>query len=241
VRRIIWMLAAVGALAAVACGSGNEGSAARAVCEGKEPGTTCNDGLCFNGAASGACDVHGECRTDPAQTGDCVVFLTSGNHRGNLGGLKGADAICQRYADAAGRRGTFKAWLSDSKESAAKRLTHSIVPYIDTRGRVIAADWKDLTDGALQRPLTVDETGKDWDADAGHCDDFLIELFGTGVWTSTTTGGDAQDLGWTCKDWTSDAADATGAEGRYCSADAWTGLNLGGGCSAELSLYCVQQ
>jgi hypothetical protein len=39
------------------------------------------------------------------------VFLTSGTYSGNLGGISGAHAICQRHADAAGLPGKYKAWI----------------------------------------------------------------------------------------------------------------------------------
>jgi hypothetical protein len=207
-----------------------------------EPGDTCNDGLCFNGAANGVCDQNGECRTEPSTSGDCVVFLTSDEHDGNLGGLEGADAICQGKAQAAGLTGTFKAWLSDSSETAADRLTHSSVSYIDTRGQVIANDWEDLVDGSVQRPITVDESGFDWDADAKHCGAFILLA---NVWTGTAINGDRKAP--FCSDWTdnSDVEAGTGHIGFYCyGSEAWTDESVGDtakGCSAEVSLYCFQQ
>jgi Protein of unknown function (DUF1554) len=61
----------------------------------------------------------------------CAVFVTSTTHTGNLGGLDGADAICQARAESlnsAAPAGTYKAWLSTAAESAAARLTHATVP-----------------------------------------------------------------------------------------------------------------
>ena len=219
----------------VGCGGGAGGEAPLCL----EPGDTCNDGLCFNGAANGVCDQDLECRTDPSTTGDCVVFITSDEHDGNLGGLEGADAICQERAHAAGLPGTFKAWLSDSTVSAAERLTHSAVAYIDTRGQLVADDWADLTDGSLERALTIDEVAYDWDTDAGHCG---VSIYFARTWTASTIGGASH--GPFCDDWT-DAGDATGATGYYCYAsEAWTDATLSedtAGCSAPLSLYCLQQ
>jgi len=48
-----------------------------------------------------------------------IVFATSTLQNGNLGGLAGADQICQEHADAAGLLGSFKAWLSDSRPPPA--------------------------------------------------------------------------------------------------------------------------
>ena len=234
-RNTIWILMAA-ALLAVGCGAKSE----PAQCV--EPGDSCNDGLCFNGAANGVCDQNLECRTEPSTSGDCVVFLTSDEHDGNLGGLEGADAICQGRAQAAGLKGTFKAWLSDSSASAAERLTHSSVAYIDTRGQVIANDWEDLTDGSLQRAITVDETGYDWDSDAKHCGAFIVLA---NVWTGTAINGSSKPP--FCSDWTdnSDLATDFGHIGFYCyPSEAWTDESVGDtskSCSAEVSLYCFQQ
>ena len=50
----------------------------------------------------------------------CAVFVTSTTHTGNLGGLDGADAICQARAESGpAAPGTYKAWLSTAAESAA--------------------------------------------------------------------------------------------------------------------------
>lgn len=171
-----------------------------------------------------------------------MVFLTSDEHTGNMGGLAGADAICQARARSAGLQGTFKAWLSDSNTSAAERLTHSAVPYIDTRAQLIANDWDDLTDGSLQRAITVDQTAYDWDSDGGHCG--AIILFAT-VWTATTIDGSSKPP--FCSDWTSNADIEvdSGHVGRYCyPSEAWTDgavVDTRKGCSASTSLYCFQQ
>ena len=226
------------ALFSIGCSSGGEGEAPQC----REPGDTCNDGLCYNGAANGVCDRDLECRTEPSTTGDCLVFLTSDEHTGNMGGLGGADAICQARARSAGLQGTFKAWLSDSTTSAADRLTHSAVPYIDTRGQLIASDWDDLTDGSLQRAITVDQTAYDWDGDGKRCGAFI--LFAT-VWTATAIDGSAKPP--FCSDWTSNADIEvdSGHVGRYCYAsEAWTDGAISDtrkGCSASTSLYCFQQ
>jgi hypothetical protein len=49
---------------------------------------------------------------------DLKVFVTSTTYNGNLGGLAGADAICQARANAGGLSGTYKAWLSTSTTDA---------------------------------------------------------------------------------------------------------------------------
>lgn len=50
------------------------------------------------------------------------VFITQNLYTGNLGGLDGADKICQKEAEALGLAGTWKAFLGDERRSATERL-----------------------------------------------------------------------------------------------------------------------
>jgi hypothetical protein len=176
-------------------------------------------------------------------SGNCMVFLTSTEYDGGLGGLAGADSKCQKLADNAGLTGIFRAWLSDSTVSAGERLTHSVVPYSDVKDRTIADNWDDLTDGTLRLPITVDETGVDWDEDRGHCDiiAWLVE-----VWTGTSTDGSTKAAN--CNDWTDNQsmdAGSSGHFGYYCyETEAWTDptwMDPSASCSSSKSLYCFQQ
>jgi Protein of unknown function (DUF1554) len=88
-----------------------------------------------------------------------IVFVTSGVYDGGLGGVSGADTICQAEAQAAGLSGTFKAWVSDDHESPGTRFTKNGSPYQLADGTVIAADWNDLTDGILSNPIHLDADG----------------------------------------------------------------------------------
>jgi len=203
-------------------------------------GSACNDGLCFNGAADGVCDQDGKCNTQPSNIGTCTVFLTQSSYAPGIGGLAGADQACQDAARQAGLKGTFKAWLSDSRQSAAQRLTHSVVPYVDLKGRAIANDWSDLTGGSVHRAITVDQNSYDWDADADHCS-FPWEVF-TQVWTGTRADGSAE--GPFCNDWTSDDEGTTGAVGMYCDTSSeWTcrADPAAESCGLFSNFYCFQQ
>jgi hypothetical protein len=174
------------------------------------------------------------------------VFVTSGVYDGALGGVSGADHLCQTLAQQQGLPGTFKAWLSDSTTSAGQRLTHSLVPYVDVWGRRIADNWQDLTDGTLQFPILTDEKGFDYTNSLG-CDPIAI-AFGAGmVWTDTRKDGSASG-GPDCTDWTDNRPSENGGEGGlvgyYCfDTQAWTDPTIvtTSGCAAERSLYCFQQ
>lgn len=91
-----------------------------------------------------------------------VIFVTSGSWTGNLGGLAGADAKCQAQSEgelSAVPVGTYKAWLSDSGNSAASRISNANNMFERPDGAIIAYSWADFTDGSLENPINVDENG----------------------------------------------------------------------------------
>lgn len=164
--------------------------------------------------------------------GACRVFVTSTTHNGNLGGLLGADAICQTRAAAGGIPGTYKAWLSDTFQSAATRLTHATGPYQLLNGVTVANNWNDLTDGALSAAIQVTETGSTVNAPQQW------------VWTNTNgngaASGGAPD---SCLNWTTSASSESGDNGVVIpdqANDAWT-RNGVFKCSLSARLYCFQQ
>ena len=167
-----------------------------------------------------------------------IIFVSSQTYNGNLGGLAGADEKCAGLASAAGLNGEFKAWLSGISISAASRLVHSERPYERPDGAAIANDWNDLTDGAIQNPINIDENGA---------------IQNSMVWSNTLTNGAIEYSYPTgvCMDWT--ASTDTCFYNRYnriCGAKtslsymadaSWTDSKYGRGCSNFYRLYCVQQ
>jgi cysteine-rich repeat protein len=229
------------------CDDGNteDGDCCSSDCQFEAMGTACDDEWCFNGTVNGTCDDDGTCVPggQTSDTGNCMVFLTSDEYNGNLGGLSGADQICQNLADNAELAGTFKAWLSDSTTSAGARLQHSQVPYVNLWGQKIADDWADLTDAELDRAITVDENGKDYTEEIG-CDPLGI-TFGAGrMWTNTTTEGSIKGAS-SCSNWTSESSSLGSMIAYYCfETKAWTDPSIVGttsSCASERSLYCFQQ
>ncbi|MFQ5571012.1 MAG: hypothetical protein ACE5G0_15135 [Rhodothermales bacterium] len=172
-----------------------------------------------------------------------TVFVTSDTYTGNLGGLGGADALCQGLATEAGVSGTFKVWISgreQSNQDAAGRLSHAAVPYKLVDGTKVADDWADLVDGSLDHAINITETG------ASVSD-------GARVWTNTTTAGLAWDntrdcaLGsgpatWTC-DPSTECPFESGKFGLAHATDgSWTGQEASNiACSNTYHLYCLEQ
>src|SRR6476661_10400435 len=71
-------------------------------------------------------------------------FVTSSNPKGgNLGGLTGADAVCQSLARAVGAGGkTWHAYLSTSTVDAKTRIGNG--PWYNVKGQQIASNVADL-------------------------------------------------------------------------------------------------
>jgi hypothetical protein len=160
-----------------------------------------------------------------------IVFTTSQEFNGNLGGLVGADTKCSLAALAGGLPGFYKAWLSDSVTSAGNRLNHSNAPYVlPDRTTVVANNWEDLTDGSLDHAIDRDEFGQ--------------QLINIGVWTNTSTDGtlfstNAND---NCLNW-GDHFVSFGRIGFGNRTDGLWTIDVVDreSCDLPLRLYCFQQ
>lgn len=178
-------------------------------------------------------------------------FVTSTMHSGNLGGLAGADAECQRLATAvgAGNR-TWRAYLStqgtQSEPSVNARDRIGNGPWYNADGLMIAGNLADLH-GDVQRDTNlvnvrtaVTESGD------------LVNGFGRAeglpqehdMLTGSDSHGRAFPSGMsnqsndrTCNNWTSDAADAHAMIGHHDRTSGWnTSWNSShstAGCSLE--------
>ena len=227
-----------GLFATVTSGPGLTGTARkkskRAVC--KKPKRRCGR-KCVNVRTSrkhrGKCNrrcmpTHvcrrGKCTPRPCgKGGPCRVFLTGSTHDGNLGGLAGADFICNLLAEGAGLPGTYRAWLSDENESPSTRFIKNPGPYVLINGTRIANNWTDLTDGSLLAPINITESGG--------------PPVGSPVWTGTLSSGNASTS--TCTNWTSASGNGVRGDSNATNA-AWSNL-LVTDCSIPRKLYCFQQ
>jgi hypothetical protein len=156
-----------------------------------------------------------------------MVFLTSTKHDGNLGGLAGADGICNSLAGQQGIGGAFKAWLSADNGSPSSRFTKSTVPYTLHDGTVIAVNYADLTDGSLASPINMDELGMSYPMVDGA------------VWSHTSRFG-VRSAGEHCDNWTNGGA-GTGFYGLSISTDfRWT-EQANQPCFTNARLICFEQ
>ena len=168
-------------------------------------------------------------------------FVTSSNAKGgNLGGLTGADAMCQSLARAAGAGNkTWHAYLSTSTVDAKTRIGNG--PWYNFKGERIATNVADLhsannkisADTALTEKGTkpVYLSGNPPAAPAGRQ---LQHDMMTGSKEDGTKDAD------TCKDWTVGDASAKAMLGhadrlgRTAGVNSWNAVHASQGCGMEL-------
>ncbi len=182
-----------------------------------------------DGLGNGSCRAGDLC----GQDGECTVFATSQGYSGNIGGLAGADAECNSLAQTAGLDGSFVAWLSTTNADAIGRLNAESGPFSRPSGcyALLADDVDDLTDGALDNGIGVDEN-------CGVIPDNTVH-----AWTGTTKFGMAyqEPEGSKCNDWAYAGADSSAVVGwPYHFGGPWTIAHLDT-CDTENRIYCVEQ
>ena len=168
-----------------------------------------------------------------AQQQPAGFFITSNaTGTGDLGGLAGADKICQQLAKAtgAGNR-TWRAYLSTNGAgavSARERIGNG--PWYNVKGVLIAQNVAELhTDKAnINNDTALDETGKTINAQgAPNRHDIL---------TGSTTDGRPTEM--TCNNWTS-SGPGTAMLGHHdrlargTPGSPWNTAHASQGCSAE--------
>ena len=187
----------------------------------------CGDGICNGNETEASCAA--DCAAPPTSN-NLRVFVTSTTHSGgNLGGLTGADAICQGLANDENLGGTWKAWLSNSTDNTIDRITKTTGNYTLIDGTVIAEGWNDLIsdngDGNyLQNSINLFEDG------SLASNKFVI--------TGTTVSGETF-AGSHCFDWTSTVGSGRQGNTNHIN-NQWTQW-FGGQCTTPAHLYCFEQ
>lgn len=157
------------------------------------------------------------------------IFTTSGTYDGNLGGITGADSICQTTASQAGLSGTYKVWLGDDTQNPFNYLPHNEGKYTLVDGTVIANDWQDLTDNSILVPINKDERGS------------VISDATMLAWTGTPEAGDTRPDK-NCQNWTSrdQYQGIQGRVGSLLSTNRWYRGSIYS-CGYKEHLYCFEQ
>jgi hypothetical protein len=136
-------------------------------------------------------------------------FVTSAKHKtGNLGGLVGADRICQNLAAAAGLGNkTWRAYLSADQDPAnGNRPTDARSrigqgPWVNAKGVVVAKDLAELHSRKGDPAVFIDERGErvpgNWEGSPRPNEHDIL--------TGSTPEGTVM-AGMTCNNWTSDSS-----------------------------------
>jgi hypothetical protein len=160
-------------------------------------------------------------RTIPA--GAKRVFVSSTSQTGNLGGLSGADTICQSLGSSLTPAGTFVAWLSDDTHDAKDRVTSS-GPWYRLDGIKVANSKADLIDGTVFTSINYDNTGS------------YSPM--TDAWTGTNSGGTRSI--YYCSNWGSPSSGVYGTVGNISTASSsWSDVTHFS-CNASYKLYCFE-
>jgi len=167
-------------------------------------------------------------------------FVTSSNPKaGNLGGLAGADAMCQALAQAVGAGGkTWRAYMSTSTVDAKTRIGNG--PWRNFKGEQIAASVADLhsANNKISAATALTEKGAtptflSGNPPAAPAGQQLQHDMMTGTKEDGTKDAD------TCKDWTSGNADAKAMLGhadrlgRNAGVNSWNAVHASQGCGLE--------
>ena len=161
------------------------------------------------------------------------VFATAQQLKGDVGGLAGADKLCQGLADDSGMKGVFRAWLSadglgpkDRFETAQDPVFKGIYR-LPTSDHTVALGWLGLTTEDLLEGIQQNEKGLPIDG-------------AEPVWSNTTPTG--QDAGGPdCDGWTNNTLGTKGRIGATnTTTNAWTDLGDSAVCSTAYRIYCMQ-
>jgi hypothetical protein len=181
-----------------------------------------------------------------------IAFATSSHGKGDLGswnygvgatGLAAADAICRSSAMAGRLPGTYRAWLSDSRDEAYCRmhrlpgtvatrcgqaaLPASAGPWMRTDGTPYAARIDRLVNGETYTPLAFDEYG------------FPSHLWPAFTGSTYTGARDPYPAYTTCGDWSS-TDPTTIALGAYESMTSFASGHGALSCDQNGGLICLE-
>jgi hypothetical protein len=125
--------------------------------------------------------------------------------------------------------GSYFAWISDGVTDPASRFNQISKPWSRLDGVIVADSWPDLTDGFIDVPIDLTETGS--------------TLSAASVRSNVKTSGNTQSAlaNDHCNGWTS----TTGFDERTGTAGEtnfkWTDKLSGYDCTFGARLYCFQQ
>lgn len=204
-------------------------------------GLTCTSGdACSSGTCSGTpdaeiCDnsIDDDCDfeidfDDP----DCAsstlrIFVSSDTYQGDLGGLSGADSICQGLADSASLGGLWIALLASSSNSLSSRVINcNDLPWYLVTGvpNKVANDKASLLNGSIQQAINVDEHGNN--------------VSSSQPWSGSDGSGAPQPDN--CDDWTAQQGNRNGKNGNTTKTNGKWISDTKQKCNKFHRLYCIE-
>jgi hypothetical protein len=174
-------------------------------------------GIALVAACATACGSTSNDGTAPTQIVPTMSFFVTSSRSttGNLGGLRGADSLCQTLANAAGSGSkTWRAYLSVERDADnGNRPTNArsrigIGPWFNAKGERVASNLTELHARKGDSTVFVDERGQpingQWRGSPPPVEHDIM----------TGSGADGTLLpGLTCGDWTSDSTTTLGQVG----------------------------
>jgi len=174
-------------------------------------------GLTLVTALAAACADDNKSGTSPTPNLSTMSFFVTSakSTTGNLGGLRGADGICQNLAAAAGvGTKTWRAYLSVERDAdnggrptdARSRIGNG--PWVNAKGTIVASNLTELHARKGDSTLFIDEKGQpingQWSGSPSPVEHDIM----------TGSGADGTLMtGLTCGDWTSDSTTTVGQVG----------------------------
>jgi len=195
---------------------------------------------CINGAWGPPTDCEYVCDVNACSENRKFVFVTSKVFEGGgLGGLLGADEMCQVLAQSAGLMGTYFAWLSDATDSPETRFSKNGGPYQLVDGTELAHNWTELTQVGLINGISTTELQTLPGNGTSACG-------GTAVWTNTKNDGTLNDIRFSCDDWSNPfgmgaALGVAGGNLGWTDECMLTSAMTTTPCEQTAALYCFEQ
>jgi hypothetical protein len=190
-------------------------------------------GLALGAAVVSACG-DGNSASPTRNDSSMSFFVTSArSSTGNIGGLRGADALCQNLANAVGAGSkTWRAYLSVERDpDNGNQATHARNrigngPWLNAKGTLVANNLTELHARKGDSTVFIDEKGQpingQWTGSPSPVEHDIM----------TGSGADGMLLsGLTCGDWTSDSTTTVGQVGHS------DGLGPNGDSSGALSSW----
>lgn len=185
------------------------------------------------------------CQVEPLPVGAKVAFITRTTFKGNLGGLSGADALCNAAAQAGMLPGRFKAWLSTNEWSSPRNMAvyvHAVdrftsdgpwyLPGVsDTGRRELLFTNRAALRAAPRIPIAKNELGQGFSS-------AQLVFTGTEATGLSRSVSAFQSPQGTCSNWTSEFGTAL-VGSVFNSGGAWTSFGERD-CSSAFPLYCFE-